>query len=71
MCYTDQPGEHMQRESEEMREREVGRRKVKKNLERERKRELFQWPSNLDKRKRKAQFGVGVGRRRWWWWWWY
>ena len=59
----------MQRESEEMREREVGRRKVKKNLERERKRELFQWPSNLDKRKRKAQFGVGVGSRRWWWWW--
>ena len=35
MCYTDQPGQHMQRESEEMREREIGRRKVKKDLERE------------------------------------
>ena len=58
----------MQRESEEMREREIGRRKVKKDLERERKRELFQWLSNLDKRQRNAQFGVGVGSGRWWWW---
>lgn len=68
MCYAAQPGEHMQGESEEVRAGEVGRRKVKKYLERERKRELFQWPANLDKRQRNAQCGGGVGSGRWWWW---
>ena len=57
MCYAAQPGEHMQRESEEVREAEAWRRKVKRYLERERKRELFQWPGKLDKRQRNAQCG--------------